>query len=77
MTTDFFSLHMNTTYTLHVYHIHYTYYDLPMIMYMYINAAVNPIELYMIYKCYELYMIYKNTGHCEVSLTESDSRYLQ
>ena len=25
---DIFSLHMNTTYTLHVYHILYMYYDL-------------------------------------------------
>ena len=45
---DIFSLHMNTTYTIHVYHIHYMYYDLPMISIMYIymyNAAINPIEL--------------------------------
>ena len=32
---DIFSLHMNTTYTLHVYQIHYMYYDLPMIVYSY------------------------------------------
>ena len=27
-----FSLHVNTTDTLHVYHIHYMYYDLPHIL---------------------------------------------
>ena len=40
---DIFSLHMNATYTLHVYHIHYMYYNLLIIMCMCIaiNAAVN------------------------------------
>ena len=40
---DIFSLHMNTTYTLHVYHIHYMYYDLPMISYKYISQ--RPIKI--------------------------------
>ena len=41
---DIFSLHMNTTYTLHVYHIHYMYYDLPMIICIAINAAVTQLN---------------------------------
>ena len=40
MTMDIFPLHMNTTYTLHVYHIHYMYYDLPMISYKYISQRL-------------------------------------
>ena len=39
---DIFSLHMNTTYTLHVYHIHYMYYDLPMIICIATGALPRP-----------------------------------
>ena len=48
---DIFSLHMNTTYTLHVYHIHCMYNDLPMITSTCINAAVKPIELMLWMHC--------------------------
>ena len=42
---DIFPLHMNTTYTLHVYHIHYMY--LHMIIYKYISQRpLNHIVYY-------------------------------